>query len=283
MAVYLGSNPVSVYNGGQPIIVESGQYAWERYEYIDLDIVSWADGTDEQIVAMVNAADEGKINLADYWSVGDERQVTLSAMLATGVGESHVEQTVTFVLMNSGGKTLANATPSGRSECSFIVGMKNGLSNGTTGETGYINSSLTSNGGWEACARRTWCNDVFRNAIPSTLRGVFKQHLNITANGSASSTIATSTDYFALPAEKEVLGSNTQADSTAEASLTQFEYYKTLANRLKKTGDSGSASAWWVRSPRKRGSWSFCYVNSTGSADYNDASRTFLLSPFGVI
>ena len=32
MAVYLGNNPVSVYNGGQPIIVESGQYAWERYE-----------------------------------------------------------------------------------------------------------------------------------------------------------------------------------------------------------------------------------------------------------
>ena len=34
MAVYLGNNPVSVYNGGQPIIVESGQYVWERYEYI---------------------------------------------------------------------------------------------------------------------------------------------------------------------------------------------------------------------------------------------------------
>ena len=34
MAVYLGNNPVSVYNGGQPIIVESGQYAWERYKYI---------------------------------------------------------------------------------------------------------------------------------------------------------------------------------------------------------------------------------------------------------
>ena len=34
MAVYLGNNPVSVYNGGQPIIVESGQYAWERYEYL---------------------------------------------------------------------------------------------------------------------------------------------------------------------------------------------------------------------------------------------------------
>lgn len=247
------------------------------------EIVTWADGTDEQIVAMINAADKGLINLSDYWSVGDERQVTLSAMEATGVGESHVEQTVTFVLMNAGGKTLANATASGRTECSFIVGMKNGLANGTTGETGYMNSSLTSKGGWEACTRRTWCNEVFRNAIPSTLRDIFKQHLNITANGSASSTIATSTDYFALPAEMEVFGSNTQANSTAEASLTQFEYYKTSANRIKKTGDSGSAAAWWGRSPRNSGSWSFCYVSSTGSTDYNDSTRTFLLSPFGVI
>lgn len=247
------------------------------------DTVTWASGTDEQIVAMVADADAGIINLADYWTVGDERQVTLSAMEATGVGESHVEQTVTFVLMNAGGKTLANPTASGRSECSFIVGMKNGLANGTTGETGYMNSSLTSNGGWEACARRTWCNEVFKNAIPSILRDIFKQHLNITANGSASSTIATTTDYFALPAEKEVFGSSTQADSTAEASLTQFEYYKTSANRIKKTGDSGSASGWWARSPRESGSWSFCYVNSAGSTNYNDATRTFLLSPFGVI
>ena len=258
-------------------------YYYELFGGPPAKIVTWADGTDAEIVAMVNAADYGFINLADYWSVGDERQVTLSAMEATGVGESHVEQTVTFVLMNAGGKTLVNATSSGRTECSFIVGMKNGLSHGTTGETGYMNSSLTSNGGWESCARRTWCNDVFRNAIPSTLQGVFKQHLNITANGSASSTIATSTDYFALPAEKEVFDSNTQANSTAEANLTQFEYYKTSSNRIKKGGDSGSASSWWVRSPRESGSWSFCYVNSTGSADYNDSTRTFLLSPFGVI
>ena len=277
MAVYLGSNPVSVYNGGQPIIVESGQYAWERYEYTPYEIVSWADGTDEQIVEMVNAADNGLINLADYWTVGDERQVTLSAMEATGVGESHAEQTVTFVLMNSGGKTLANPTASGRTTCSFLVGMKNGLA-----EKGYMNSSNTNNGGWEACARRTWCNGVFRNAIPSTLRDIFKQHLNVTANGS-SSTTATSTDYFALPAEKEVFGSVSRADSTAEASLTQFEYYKTSSNRIKKTGDSGSTSYWGDRSPRSGNSGIFCTVSSNGSADYEPASFSRLLAPFGCI
>lgn len=264
--------------GGKP----EGLYVWKKYSYIDVDIVSWADGTDEQIVAMVNAADEGKINLADYWSVGDERQVTLSAMSATGVGESHVEQTVTFVLMNAGGKTLANATPGGRTECSFIVGMKNGFANGTSGEFGYMNSSNTNSGGWEASARRTWCNDVFRNAIPSTLRNIFKQHLNVTANGS-SSTTATSTDYFALPAEKEVFGSVPNANSTAETNLTQFEYYKTSANRIKKTGDSGSAGSWWGRSPCSGVSNLFCSVGSVGNAGGDLASDTRLLAPFGCI
>ena len=252
-------------------------YYYELFGGPPVKIVTWADGTDAEIVAMVNAADEGRINLADYWSVGDERQVTLSAMEATGVGESHVEQTVTFVLMNAGGKTLANATASGRTTCSFIVGMKNGLA-----ETGYMNSSNTNSGGWEACKRRTWCNNVFRNAIPSALRGIFKQHLNVTANGGGTTTV-TSTDYFALPAEKEVFGSNTYGDSTAESSLTQFEYYVTEANRIKKTGDSGAANNWWERSPFSGSLANFSRVRSGGSANHNNASLTNLLSPFGCI
>ena len=252
-------------------------YWYELYGKPPVKTVTWADGTDAEIVAMVNAADNGEINLADYWAVGDERQVTLSAMSATGVGESHAQQTVTFVLMNAGGKTLANATPSGRSECSFIVGMKNGLA-----KKGYMNSIDDNTGGWEACARRTWCNDVFRNAIPSTLRDIFKQHLNVTANGSSSTTV-TSTDYFALPSEKEVFGSVKYANSTAEASLTQFEYYKTSVNRIKKTGDSGSAVSWWERSPRSGDSICFCMGSYEGNADYLMASQKFLLSPFGVI
>ena len=252
-------------------------YWYELYGKPPVKTVTWADGTDAEIVAMVNAADNGEINLADYWAVGDERQVTLSAMSATGVGESHAQQTVTFVLMNAGGKTLANAAASGRTECNFIVGMKNGLA-----ETGYMNSSNTNSGGWETCKRRTWCNDVFRNAIPSTLRDIFKQHLNVTANGN-STTTATSTDYFALPAEKEVFGSKTYADSTAEASLSQFEYYKTSANRIKKTGDSGSAGRWWERSPGSGYSGSVCRVGSDGTAGISDATKANLLAPFGCI
>lgn len=245
-------------------------------------IVTWADGTDEEIVAMVEAADRGEISLADHWKVGDERTVHLSAMAATGVGESHVAQDVTMVLMNVGGKTLANATASGKTECNFIVGMKNGLANGTDGEYGYMNMPNTNIGGWDSCARRTWCNNVFRNAIPASVRSIFKQHLNITANGTGATTV-TSTDYFALPAEKEVFGSNTYANSSAESSLTQFTYYATSSNRIKKCGDSGSADDWWERSPRSGRNNGFCRVASSGSASYDYAIYTFLVSPFGCI
>lgn len=245
-------------------------------------LVSWATGTDEEIAAMVQAYYDGTFSLQDIqsvWNVGDEREVSLSAMAATGVGESHVAQTVKFVIMNFGGKKLAS---DGTTDVLAIVGQKNLLANGTSGEGGYMNSSNTNNGGWNSCARRTWCNSVYKNAVPETLRAIFKEFNNVTANGS-STTTATSADYFALPSEKEVFGSTTYANATAEASNSQFSYYATSANRIKKYGDSGSAYYWWERSPYSDDSYLFCYVSSGGDANGNNASNAFGLAPFGCI
>lgn len=245
---------------------------------VSVKIVTWAAGTDAEIVAMVEAADAGIITLSDYWAVGDERSVSLSAMAATGVGESHAAQTVTMVLMNQGGKTLVEATESGRTECSFIVGLKNCLT-----ETGYMNSSDTNSGSWNSSARRTWCNSIFRNAIPSTLREIFKQHKNLTIaayNGSSNQETA---DYFALPAEKEIFGSATYSNSVEANALSQFTYYATASNRVKKLGNSGSASVWWERSPYSGGSSYFCRVYSGGSAYNSYASIAYGIAPFGCI
>ena len=242
----------------------------------------WADATDAQLAELLQKHYAGEIDLHNMpgWEVGAERTVNLSAMSATGVGESHVAQTVTFVILNKGGKTLADGT----TECAFIVGQKNCLANGTTIEGGYMNSSATNAGGWDSCARRTWCNDVYRAAIPSGFRALFKQHRNITSQGSSGpSSTTTSTDYFAFASEKEVFGTTTYANATAEASNTQFKYYETSANRIKKLGDSGSATRWWERSPYDSNSSTFCSVNSSGGANYYTASGTTGLAPFGCI
>lgn len=250
-----------------------------------IEIVPWSTGTDEQIVKLVQAADEGRIDLYEDcgWRVGDERQVPLSAMAATGVGESHVAQTATLVLLHQGLYDLVTATSSGRNKCSFVVGLKNSLK-----ETGYMNSTNTNSGSWKNSARRSWCNGVFYNAIPSSIRSIFKQFKTVTATKYNGSTNETTEDYFALPAGKEVFGADGNqgggySNPTEGNALTQFDYYKTSANRIKKLGDPGSAGYWWERSPYYYSIEYFCVVDNDGIAVYYKASNAHGLAPFGCI
>lgn len=235
-------------------------------------IAPWATGSDAEIKAVVDAYYAGDLSLADIqaaWNIGDEREVTLSAMAATGVGETHASQTVKFVIMNWGGKTLTN-----NKECLAIVGQKNCLK-----ERGYMYKSST--GGWDSSARRSWCNDVYKASIPSDFRSLFKQHKNLsgTKGGSSSGTQQT-TDYFALPAEIEVFGSTTYS---VAGEGSQFKYYETSANRIKTQGEGGSANGWWGRSASSGSTLYFCFVRSDGTASSTSASSYNCLAPFGCI
>lgn len=277
----VSDNPNKYPNDG-----EQNGYYYELYGKPPLKIVTWSGGTDEEIVAMVEAADKGEINLSDYWAVGDTRTVQLSAMSATGVGESQSAQEVDLVLMHAGGYELNEAVASGRTTCSFIVGQKDSLAT-----AGYMNSSNTNSGSWDGSARRAWCNNVYKNALPSTLLPIFKQFKTITAQTYNGSINQESVDYFALPAAKEVFGGSATSagDATSRSNLTefnalfQFDYYKTASNRVKKLGKTGSANYWWERSPYYDYSASFCLVYSNGTADNYSASFGRGLAPFGCI
>lgn len=240
----------------------------------------FATATDAELADMLQAHYDGLIDLhtEEGWEVGAERTVRLGAMSATGVGETHVEQDVTMVLMNKGGKTLSDGT----TECAFIVGQKNLLANNvTTPEYGYMNSTNTNTGGWKNSARRTWCNSVYYNAIPSGFKALLKEFTNQSGLGNSSTSgVEDTLDYCALPAEVEVFGSQTYSVAGEGA---QFKYYETSANRIKKAGDSGSADVWWERSPSSGNSTLFCRVNSGGSAYGGNASSTYGLAPFFVI
>lgn len=232
---------------------------------------TWAGGTDAEIVEALEKHYNGEVDLTQYWSVGDERTISLSAMSATGVGESHAAQDVTFVILNVGGKTLATSV-NGHTSCAFIVGQKY-----TLDETGYMYSSNSSSIGWNGCKRRTWCNEVYYASIPSTIRSIFKQHINVTGTSYSTGTTS-STDYFALASEKELFGSTSYANATSESSLSQFKYYETSANRNK-------YDDYWTRS--RRGSSSYrqfvYYRDSSGSSYYSNMSNALGIAPFGVI
>lgn len=266
----LGATPTGTPDvGGLAIRLSQLKTAVEAFPSVE--IVPWSTGTDEQIAAMVAAADAGEIVLSDYWSAGDTRTVHLSAMAASsGTGETHPAQDVQFVLTDPGHYTLANGKP-----CNFVVLQKESLN-----EAGAMNAQATNSGGWNSCPRRTWCNSVYRDAIPSNLRPIFKQFKVHTADGTGSTAVE-STDWFSLFSEKEIFGSTTYANGSAESQNTQLDYYKTSGNRIKRV--NGSALSWWERSPASEFSKRFCHVAPNGAAKQNDANSTRGLAPFGCI
>ena len=250
-----------------------------------LTIVTFADGTDEQIAAMMQAHYDNKINIADYWAVGDKRSVNLSAMSATYVGESHRAQTVQFAIADFGkdelstpinGHTMAAITLT-QVNCLMDATSASNSNNGSSDtERGYMNSSNTNAGGWKDCARRKWCNDVYYNALPSVFRSMVKEVNKKTSAGNQSSTINTTKDKAFLLSESEIYGSTTHSKS-GEGS--QYEYYKTTANRYKlpKYNSSSRTMIYWERSPS--GSSSFCGVFNDGNTNWYDASSSFGVAP----
>ena len=229
---------------------------------------SWADGTDEEIVEALEKHYAGEVDLHDYWSVGDERVVSLSSMSSAG-DNPHVAQDVVFVLSNVGGKYLDD----GVTECCFQVDQKNSLK-----ESDSMNYSNTNTGGWKDCKLRTWCNNTYYNAIPSTIRPIFKQFINQSGLGNYyTSGVVSTTDYFALRAEIEIFGTNTM--SVADEG-TQVKWYETSSNRIKLR--NGSDYPWWERSPRSGYYW-FCYVGYGGTTDAGSADDSNGVAPFGCI
>ena len=147
--------------------------AYESTYSVDLSflkIVTFADGTDEEIAKMIQAHYNDKINITDYWAVGDTRSVSLSAMSATGVGESHRAQTVQFVIGDFEHDDLATpinghtkaAVTLLQKDCLMDAASASNVNNGSSDtEKGYMNSTSTNAGGWKNCARRAWCNNVY--------------------------------------------------------------------------------------------------------------------------
>lgn len=252
-----------------------------------LKIVTFANGTDEEIKAMIDAHYANKINIKDYWAVGDKRTVHLSAMSATGVGESHREQDVQMAIADFDHDELTT-TINGHTKAAVTLtqvdclmdanNASNPVNGGNNTENGYMNSTDTNIGGWKDCARRTWCNNVYFNALPSTIKNAVKSVNKKTSAGHENSTINITSDKVFLLSEVEIYG-RTAYSVAGEG--RQYTYYETASNRYKnpKWSSSSNSCAYWQRSPYSSDSTCFCYVRIEGSASYYIASDVDGLAP----
>lgn len=257
-------------------------------EPTELKIVTFADGTDAEIAKMIQAHYNNKIKISDYWAVGDTRTVSLSAMEATGVGESHRAQDVQFVIGDFDHDDLA--TPiNGHTKAAVTLLQKdclmdaanasNPVNGSSNSENGYMKTSNTNSGGWRSCARRTWCNNVFFAALPSAWQSIVKTVIKKTSIGNNNSTVLGDQDKIFLAAEIEIFGSTTYSFA---GEGTQYQYYKNAtANRYKmpKWASNNVSNIYWERSPRSGDAARFCCVNNNGGAYNNSASAANSVAP----
>lgn len=246
-----------------------------------LKIVTFADGTDAEITKMIEAHYAGKINIGDYWAVGDKRTIHHNAMSATGVSESHKANDYAYVIIGIehddlvtpiNGKTKAAITIQTERMLYLDTTTKYNSSYDTSHECGYMNSLRTNDGGWQDCERRIWCNEVYKKCLPTYIQNMMKQVKKKTSGGSSN-------DYAFLPSEIEIFGSTTYSFA---GEGKQYQYFKNAtANRYKKPrhGSDYVSGYYWERSPFSSGSNSFCRVSLDGSAGTGDASDTFGIAP----
>lgn len=254
----------------------------------DLKIVAFADGTDAEIEKMIEAHYAGKINIGDYWAVGDKRTIHHNAMAATGVSESHKANDYIYVIIGIEHDDLVTAI-NGKTKAAITIQTERMLYLDTTTEynasynasheCGYMNNSNTNSGGWGYCDRHTWCNNVYKKCLPTYIQNMMKQVRKLTSEGSQSNTIKTSNDYAFLPSEIEIFGSVTYSYA---GEGKQYQYFKNAtANRYKKPRYSSTyvSGQYWTRSPYSSGSDSFCGVGRGGGANADSASNTGGIAP----
>ena len=226
-----------------------------------LKIVTFNGGTDKEIYDMLEAHYEGRIDVSNYWSVGDNRTIHLSAMAADHSGESHRAQDMIIEIVDFKHDDLWTPV-NGITKAAISVACKNCLRDANVSDTdganntenGYMNPTRTYIGGWRDCDRRWWCNNVFYNALPYYIKmGVknVKKPYYCWEEGGSSYSYSNTNDRVFLASIKECLG-----DVSTEVFLegTRYMKYYTQANlrKLPKWTSSDVSSNYWLRSSYKQ-------------------------------
>lgn len=214
-----------------------------RQCYPNIKIVTWNGGTDEEIKAMVDAHYAGIINLADYWSVGDERNVWFTTIPTNSytISKTQAAHNAKIVLTEVGGRTLANGK-----ECAFQWDMMPSMAN----EGWWLNNQAQTQdtiGTWKDSRLAKWLDNNCANYCqndsgPHIMRDVlFKDAYYVCGDGLGG----TGTISFTAPCSQlspyELTGGSRGTTQVVDG--TWLTYFKTTANQQKKVSTNNMAGS----------------------------------------
>lgn len=288
-----GAWTVTATQGGQTATGTVNVTASTNYSITLSFVDDVLNNNDWDTISEVSSAGEA----ANYWSVGDRKQVTLNGTVGSCSFSNY--STYAFIIgfnHNSSREgsnkihfQLAKTALSGGADICFTDSSYN-----STGSSAAfrMNTSNTNSGGWEDSYMRnnicgtskTSTSGRFMGAIPSALRNALKsvtKYTDNTGNASTSSSAVTATtDYIFLLSEYEVFGSCSIANSNEASRQQQYAYYSAGNSKVKYRHTSTSSTArWWLRSANRNYSYSFANAYTYGSVDSYIADVSLGVAP----
>lgn len=226
----------------------------------------------------------------NYWSIGDRKAEplngTVGSLTLNGTyypfivdfdhnksKESPNAHTITF--------QFAKSALTGGADIAFVDGSYN-----STGSSAAfrMNTTNTNSGGWTGSYMKKTLMPAFKSACSAALQAVIKPVTiysdNVGGGSNTASNVTASSEEFYLPAEFEVHGARSYANSAEQNYQTQLAYYKAGNSKVKyKHNATGTAANVWCRSAFYNYSASFCYVYTSGDANNNYAYRSLGVAP----
>ena len=226
---------------------------------------------------------------ANYWAVGDTKQITLNGKVSDGLTLSSYSTYVYIIGFNHNkdveGTGIAfqgfkTAQTSGIDVALCDSGYGNGK---TSGQWFNMNNSNTNSGGWSSSRMRSTTLPLVKSALPSDLQAVIKTttiYSDNTGDGSDVAPYVTATqDELYLLAEFEIFGARTYANSAERNYQQQYAYYVAGNSKIKYRHDStATAVGWWERSVLATSANFFCIVHTGGTANRSNAYGSFGLA-----
>ncbi len=156
----------------------------------------------------------------------------------------------------------------------------------STAPSEYNQLKTTSNVGYDATSATLTSPkaDTLLAALPSDLRNVIRLWTRwVDAVGNSSNVdanIKATVDAITLLTEYEVQGARSYANTYEQNHQRQMAYYANGNSKVKyKHSATTTAVNWWTASPNYNNAYSFCYVNTSGSANDNNANYSYALAP----
>lgn len=267
------STPVAIAPGDAGIIDYTLQTTLNLAKTVNgVKIVSWENGSDADVAAMIDAAQAGTINLQTDggWSIGDMRRINIAAFTGGG-NTSHAAQEVAIII-----SSFADYNSCG---CVMQFDFQTVLAEGEK-----MNSINTNDGGYGSSLIYTTTLPALVTALPSWLQTRLKTFSVLVTEGNRSSTIETITNNkLALRSRVEIDGT-TEAGYVDEGSQIALYAYSSLQKRFAISSTNlSSGIALWLRSPALSSTTNFYVINSSGGVSWTGASGGNTIAPFGCV